>query len=69
MNVPLLLMPRILARPQGPAEAQPERVEAFPSQEQSTDIIPLRNERPAADIFSERLTASDPASPTLVFVP
>jgi hypothetical protein len=37
--------------------------------EQFTGPVPLRRERPAAEILVERLAESDPASPSPVFVP
>ncbi len=46
-----------------------EHGETITMQEQFTGPVPLRRERPAAEILAERLAESDPASPSPVFVP
>jgi hypothetical protein len=69
MDVKVLPTPHSITPAESLAATRPERVEDSLLQEQASGPIPLRDERPAADIITERLTTSDPASPPLVFVP
>ena len=38
-------------------------------QEQFTGLVPVRNERPMAEILAERLAEANPASPSPLFIP
>jgi hypothetical protein len=49
--------------------SQPEEADICPAQEQFNGVIPLRDERPAADLLAERLDEADPAGTSLLFVP
>jgi hypothetical protein len=46
-----------------------EHGETLPMQEQFSGSIPLRGERPAADILAERLAEHDPANAAPLFIP
>ena len=58
-----------LTRPKPRADFTQERVETVSIQEQFTGLVPLRNERPAAEVLSERLAKADPANTFLLFIP
>ena len=60
---------RLLIQTEPCADGILERVEAFYLQEQFTGPVPLRNERPAAELLAERLAGADPASTSLLFIP
>ena len=60
---------RLLIQTEHRADGNLERVEAFYLQEQFTGPVPLRNERPAAELLAERLAGADPASTSLLFIP
>jgi hypothetical protein len=51
------------------AGTKPERVEAVGAQEQFSGPVPLRSERPLAEIMHERQAGTDPSSPSPVFIP
>jgi hypothetical protein len=48
---------------------KPEHLEATPLQEQFCGPIPLHEERSAAEVLTECLAESDPASASLLFIP
>jgi hypothetical protein len=60
---------RFLTHTKHPADPKPERLETFQLQEQFSGAIPLRTERPAAELLAERLAESDPSSACPVFIP
>ncbi|MGB8212755.1 MAG: hypothetical protein WCE68_04265 [Anaerolineales bacterium] len=51
------------------AQALPERVAAACLQEQFTGPLPLRSERPVAELLRERRAEAGSSSPTPVFIP
>jgi hypothetical protein len=51
------------------AASQPEDAYACPAQEQFNGSIPLRNERPVAELLAERQNEAEPAGASLLFVP
>jgi hypothetical protein len=51
------------------AAAKPQSDQAACLQEQFTGPLPVRSERPMAEILAERLAEADPASPCPVFIP
>jgi hypothetical protein len=61
--------PRVFHRTKPRAKRQPLHVQAVPLQEQFTGPLPLRDERPAADVLTECQAGADPASPAIVFIP
>ena len=61
-------LPYVIRKKPG-ADSKTERVETVSIQEQFTGLVPLRNERPAAEVLSERLAKADPANSSLVFIP
>jgi hypothetical protein len=69
MNMQILSKPRFLTRVKPQMLVKPERLEPFPLQEQFTGPVPLRSERPAAEILVERLAESGPNSAPPVFIP
>jgi hypothetical protein len=69
MNVPVLPEPGFSNRIKPEADAVPERAEAACLQEQFTSPIPVRNERPMAEILIERLAGTTPACPSPAFLP
>ena len=60
---------RLLIQTEHRTDGNLKRVEAFYLQEQFTGPVPLRNERPAAELLAERLAGADPASTSLLFIP
>jgi hypothetical protein len=69
MTVKVLPKPGFLTLKKHPAHSKQERLETFQLQEQFSGAIPLRTERPAAELLAERLAESDPASACPVFIP
>ena len=69
MNMQILPTPRFLTRTKPQRVVKPESLEPLPLQEQFTGPVPLRRERPVAEILAERLAESNPASTPLVFIP
>jgi hypothetical protein len=69
MNMQILSKLHFLTGANSHSDAKPERREAFPFQEQFTGPLPLRLERPAAEILAERLAESGPDSAPPVFIP
>ena len=51
------------------ASAQPQSAQAGCLQEQFTGPLPVRNERPMAEILAERLAEAGPDSPSPLFIP
>jgi len=51
------------------SEEKPREAQADCLQEQFTGRIPLRSERPMAEILAERLAEAGPASPGPLFIP
>jgi hypothetical protein len=49
--------------------SHPEDMDSSPAQEQFNGVIPLRNERPVAELLVERLSDADSASTSLLFIP
>jgi hypothetical protein len=52
-----------------PVEPKPERIDAFHLQEQFSGAVPLRTERPAAELLVERLIEACPPGASPVFIP
>ena len=69
MNVQIIPKPRSMVSLPFPADLKRKHGETVELQEQFTGPVPLRCERPAAEILAERLAESAPASPSPVFVP
>jgi hypothetical protein len=69
MTVKVLPKPGFLTLKKHPADPKPERLETSQLQEQFSGAIPLRTERPAAELLAERLAESDPDSASPVFIP
>jgi hypothetical protein len=69
MNVQIYPKPRLMPSLKVPEDLKREHGETITMQEQFTGPLPLRCERPAAEILAERLTESDPANPSPVFIP
>jgi len=51
------------------AAAKPQSAQAACLQEQFTGPVPVRSERPMAEILAERLAETNPTSPCPVFIP
>jgi hypothetical protein len=60
---------RLLPRTETQTGLPPVGVDDAPAQEQFSGEIPLRNERPAAELLADRLSEIDPAATTLLFIP
>jgi hypothetical protein len=60
---------RFLNRIEQVADLQPEGVDASTAQEQFNGVIPLRNERPMAELLVERQADADPTGTFLLFIP
>ena len=69
MTVQAYPKPRLLSRPKPRANLRPECVETVQLQEQFTGPLPLRNERPAAELLAERLVESGASGPVQLFIP
>ena len=69
MTVKALHKSRFLTRKNHLADRKRERREPFQLQEQYSGAIPLRTERPAAELLAERLAEFDPDSACPVFIP
>ncbi len=69
MTVPTQTEPRFSIETRPAALPQPEPVPAARLQEYFTGRLPERNERPAAELFRERLAESDPNSLPAAFIP
>jgi hypothetical protein len=69
MSMPILSNPHLLTRAKSQSVVKPECLESFPFQEQFTGPIPLRLERPAAEILAGRLAESGPDGTPPVFIP
>jgi hypothetical protein len=69
MNVQIIPKPLSMVSLPFPADLKREHGETVDLQEQFTGPVPLRRERPAAEILAERLAESVPDSPFPVFVP
>ena len=69
MNIQALSNPRFLKRTKRRADSKLESVEAVYLLEQFTGPVPLRTERPAAEVLAERLAEADLAIVSPSFIP
>jgi hypothetical protein len=69
MTVQAYPKPRLSPRAKPRANLKPECVETVQLQEQFTGPLPLRNERPAAELLAERLAESGASGPVQLFIP
>jgi len=69
MNRPVILKQRKSGRGRSRVKGKTELLEAFPPQESFSGTVPVRFERPAAELLRERLEEADPAGNIQVFVP
>jgi hypothetical protein len=69
MSMQIFPNPVFLTRTKPQSVVKRECLEPFPFQEQFTGPLPLRLERPAAEILAERLAESCPDSTPPVFIP
>jgi hypothetical protein len=58
-----------LIRPHHKADGLPKIEQVVQMQEQFTGLVPLRLERPAAEILAERLTRPCPTGTCPIFIP
>jgi hypothetical protein len=69
MTEQTLPKPRFLTSTERCPELGLERLDAFHLQEQFAGPIPVRAERPAAEVLAERLAEPNSAGTTPVFIP
>ena len=69
MSVQAKSKPRLLTGAKQPAELLPTRDERPHLQERFSGPIPLREERPAAELLAERMAEADPADTAPLFIP
>lgn len=69
MNIPAIFSSRLLSRRQPLEQIPAQGGEALHLQEQFSGPIPLRGERPVAELLREQMAEADPGGIAQVFVP